>query len=317
MRQKRSQIAIWPAGLLCLGGLVLAASPASTTAALRSPFRDLLRPGQRILVDVQQRVRDWQSAPQFQAEEYAELEQVRQDLASAELRARKLLAENATLQQERDTLQAEMRIPIAKRGSLPLVVPNLLSANVLSKKTADHLRQAVAIDVGKRDAVDPLAYVLDGEQPLLDQGATTGIEPGQDVYSARNVIGRVDTVGRWTSSIRLITDPEYQALARLARKSDRGMLWGAAGRLEGDGAAHCRLRSIEATQLVSVGDLVFSVQGDGALPHPMFYGRVIEAELRPGAVEWDIRIEPAGNLDALRSVHVLRQSLNPLRMMAQ
>ncbi len=268
------------------------------------------------MLKLRQRIEDGQTAPGHNEELAAELTRAQEELAAAALRERGLLAKVAQIQEERDALRAELRIPTARRPGTPLAMPALLSANVLSRDTADRLRQMAMIAVGNQDEIDPAAYVLDGGQPLLDQGSSTGIEAGQNVYCARNVIGRIDAVGRWTSSVRLITDPEYHSLARLGRLTDDGMIWGAAGRLEGDGETHCVLRSIDATQSVSEGDLVFTAAGDGALPDPMLYGRVIKAELRSGAVEWEIRIEPAADLRALRNVHVLRQTLNPLRTMA-
>jgi len=302
--------------LFLLAGVVLAASPEASATRLRSGFRDLLKPGQQATLTAARRIENWHQRLETEEQETDALAELQSKLATSQLRERKLIAELAEAEKKIAQLRDDLKIPYPKTGSAPLVRNDLLDANVLSRETADRLRQRATVDLGERDDVDAAAYVLDAEQPLLDQGETTGVAAGQEIYSARNIVGRVDRVGRWTSTFRLITDPEYRAWARLARKTGRGVVWGTAGRLEGDGEGHCRLRSISASEPVTVGDLVYSAGADGGLPAPMFYGRVIQAELEPGAVEWDVLIEPAADLENLQTVRILRQGFEPTRMMA-
>ncbi len=308
---------MWVPALLSLAGVVLAASPQQTWRAVRNGIRDLLRPGQLAALSVQEHLRTALEAKPAEESLIAELQSSREQIQSAKLRERKLAVEAAKLHERIEQLETALRIPKAKQQSRPLVVSELLPATVLSRDRAAELRRRTTIALGADARIDPETYILDGEQPLLDQGETTGIAAGQSVSWGRNMVGRIADVGVWTSTIRLITDPDYRGLARLARSAEGGMIWGATGRLRGNGSAKCVLHSIDATELVSVGDLVFTAEQKEALSGPMFYGRVTKAELRPGAVEWEIEIEPAADLQQLTRVHVLRNKLNPLRMMAQ
>ena len=287
---------------------------------LHSRFRGLVQDGMmpgltavRGLRDGLGNWRDHRRQAQIGTEQRNEFEQ---QVAELRLREQRLLIENARSQDRIRELEASTRLPQAGSQSSPLVVNELLTTRVLGGETAARLQRRAILQAGEIDGVDEAAFVLDGGQPLLDTGMESGVDVGLDVYSGRFVVGRISRVGRWTSSLRLITDSEYQALARLGRPTESGMLWGTLGRLKGEGTSLCRL-SIDAKQIVSEGDLVFTGDRDGALPDPMLYGRVVKAKLRPGAVEWEIWVEPAAELDSLQKVHVLRQTLNPLRVLAQ
>jgi cell shape-determining protein MreC len=63
-----------------------------------------------------------------------------------------------------------------------------------------------------------------------------------------------------------------------------------------------------------VGDGVYTSATSAALPEPMFYGTIIKAELDETAREWTIEIEPAVKPEKLRSVAILKQSINPVRI---
>jgi cell shape-determining protein MreC len=114
--------------------------------------------------------------------------------------------------------------------------------------------------------------------------------------------------------LQLVTDPGFSGRARLARQTSRGLAFGSEGTLVGGGANLCRLKRI--MEPVNVGDEVYSGGTDGVLPYPMFYGRVVRAELEEGATEWSIDVEPAAKLDRFDRVQILRMSLNPSRLMA-
>jgi rod shape-determining protein MreC len=319
MSKSEGKPSSWLPIMLCLAGIVATVLPTGWQKHFRSTVRDGLKPGLTTVHEMRMvavRWSDrWERARSGGGGSSAELEQ---QLEASRIDQRRLLIANARLQQQVGELETMARLPKPRRTSQPLIVNELVAANVVGHEKAMRATRQATIDAGKEDGLDEAAFVVDGTQPLLDQGADSGVKIGMEVYSGRAVVGRILATGRWTSSLRLVTDSDYRALARLGRPTRSGMIWGSEGRLKGNGTTQCGLHSIDATQLVSEGDLVFtSSHSDDALPDPMYYGRVVKAELRPGAVQWDIIVEPAADLDRLQTVHVLRQKINPLRMMAQ
>ena len=73
------------------------------------------------------------------------------------------------------------------------------------------------------------------QRPRLDQGSEAGVEPELDVLIGRCVVGRIASVGHWTSALEPITDPRYRGLAQIIRPSDQGGSFGAEGILVGQG----------------------------------------------------------------------------------
>ena len=54
---------------------------------------------------------------------------------------------------------------------------------------------------------------------------------GDAVYAGRIVIGKIAEVGRFSSTLRLVTDSGYSGRARLARRTSQGLVFGAEGTL--------------------------------------------------------------------------------------
>ena len=49
----------------------------------------------------------------------------------------------------------------------------------------------------------------------------------------------------------------------------------------------------------------------------MYYGLVSQMELEPNGEEWSIVVDPAVEWEHVQSVQVLRDSLNPVRILGQ
>ena len=160
------------------------------------------------------------------------------------------------------------------------------------------------LERGAVDGVRESTLVLEDNRSLLDQGADAGLAPGQPVYSGRNVVGKIAVVGRWTSTVCPVTDPEFRGLAQLARSSGNRLLFGPQAILVGCGERLCRLTLIPATEPVSVGDEVYTGQRDAALPYPLYYGKVVSALIKPGALHWEIRVQPAVQRIAAPTVQI-------------
>jgi cell shape-determining protein MreC len=235
------------------------------------------------------------------------------ELALWKNRCRQLQIEQALLREKLNRLERTAAYPFRPARGQPLVVPDLLEAGVVGHETAVRWRSGAFLDKGAADGLVEDALVLEAGATVLDQGRDTGIAVDQPVYAGRVVVGKIARVGRWISSVQPVTDGAYRAMAQLYRRTPDGMVAGPQGILVGQNGPRCRLTLIEATAAVSEGDEVYTAVGEDTFPYPMYYGSVVKAELKPGALEWDVWVQPAST-DERRRVAVLRQKINPARL---
>jgi cell shape-determining protein MreC len=298
---------------LCLIGFGLMFVPADATRPIRCLVRDALGPGQAVLQGGLRRGRAWM-AELGDSPISSQRADGRDDaLQSLQLENRRLELQIAVLRDQVDKLTQQQRLTPAAGSPPPLVTPKLVAARVLGEETAALWRGRKFLSVGVRGEIAESALVLDDARPLVDLGDDAGLSPGDETYAGRIVIGKIAEVGRYSSTLRLVTDPGYSGRARLARRTSRGLVFGAEGTLVGDGSDLCWLRHI--SDPVNVGDEVFTGGADGLLPLPMYYGKVVRAELEPGATEWSVRVQPAATAERLESVLILRRAVNDDRVL--
>lgn len=288
------------AGLVLALGLALA--PERWSAAMKGPVATLLRPGQLSMLTV----REFGSRAvirlksHFQtAARLAELERERQRLICEN---RRLAAEVTAARTPRSDSAGD-----SEDGLEPLLTARCVNARVLGEQARAFLGRQHLLDAGTEAGVRPGALVVETPPGLIDQGRDVGLEAGQLVLSRRGVWGKVVAVGRWTSTVRTVTEPGYRDLVRLGDSGPEGILEGAGGDL-------ARVRLVEVTEPVAVGDPVYSAAGKGFLSEPPLYGRVVRAERPVGAAYWEIWVQPAVNPNRQVEVTVLRITLNPLRV---
>lgn len=313
MRGRSSRATTITAVLLCVGAVALHVAPARVQEGIQTGLRDALRPGQVMVRRAEQWGRGW-SAANRSAEEGALTGRLEEELSAWKQRCRELQLANTRLQEQLAAGEQErsLRWPVSPRD--PLVVPELVSASVLGEEAATLLRGGALIDFGSQPGLAESTLVLEDSRPLIDQGRDAGMEAGQAVYRGRAVVGRIAKVGRWVSTLQHVTDSEYRGFAQVARPTTAGLAWGPRGILVGCGEALCRLTEISSTESVDAGDEVYAA--DTSFPEPMYYGRVVEAELEAGGLRWRVLVEPAVPRDGLRMVQVLRRTVNPARLRA-
>lgn len=237
-------------------------------------------------------------------------------LQSLKALVRRQQIEVAELKTQLQTDSQIGRFPFVTQSNASLVVPELLTANILSHHGSDGLAESIVIDKGTFQQIQHESFVLESTNPIIDQGADQSLKTGQPVYAGRCVVGRIQETGRWTSALQLTTNPEYSGRARLARKTSEGLTFGAEGILEGIGNGLCRLTGIPDTQPVAVGDEVYTGGQSVMLRDPMFYGQIVKADLLPGSA-WDIVVKPPLETQSLTQVVVLRAMVNPIRILGQ
>ncbi len=135
-------------------------------------------------------------------------------------------------------------------------------------------------------------------------------------FAGRCLVGRIVEAGRWTSSLQLITDPDFRSKAVVA-------VGGATAQfsqpflLEGTGNGECRLVQVPASLRVFEGDAVYTVPGDKAIDVPMLLGHVVSIVQTDGALSQDIVVHPATDPASVRAVQIVTTKLNPLRILSQ
>ena len=314
-------------------GFGLLFAPDTQTDRLEAFVHDAALPGLRVINQAKAQTVTWPlqmnellervsaDSPTLAAKDQDDL-QAR--IVGLEDEVRRLQSQNAQLLKELDQSRAQSASPYLAEPGTPLFIPELLEASIIA---ADDVSVAVQrasaqriVDVGQTDGIVPADFVVspgqsraDSHQLLIDQGNSDGIHADQPVFAGRCVLGKVQQVGRWTSSLLPVTDSDYRGRAQLLRQTDRGLVVGPEGILTGDGKSGCQLNFIAATEPVVVGDEVYTAVEGISLPVPMYYGRVTAAELPEGSPYWDIYVKPAETIDAQQSVQVLRVILNPAR----
>lgn len=217
---------------------------------------------------------------------------------------------------EQVRLQAEQRLSAADVQSaaylidspLPLIAEELIPANWIGTIGSITGEPHPLVAVGSREGIAADELVLDDSAPHLDRGEQSGVESEALVLEGRSLVGRIGQVGRWTSTIQPITDPAFRLSVQLLRGDGQQSLLGARGVLSGQGDGTCRITYVDSTQPVVVGDLVVTSADDPSVPAMLLCGRVIEARLQEGSLEWLIVVEPAVATDDLTTVAILHQS---------
>lgn len=280
---------------------VLALLPGRWTAPIRGGAATLLRPGQTAALGLRRhaaRATTWVKC-HFQAAGR---------LAEAEAELQRLAEENRRLAAE--LAAAQTRPPDAASDTAEddgrLLTAHCVPALVLGRQARAFLGRHHLLDVGSRDGIEPDALVVDAPG-LIDRGRDADLATGQLVLAGQRVWGKIVELGSHTSVVRGVTEPGFRDLVQL------GSARGPQGILEGTGEPFPRIRLVEVTQPVSVGDPIYAAAGKGVLPVPLLYGRIVRLERPAGAAYWEIWMQPAV-ADQPEQVAVLRTVLNPLRV---
>jgi cell shape-determining protein MreC len=300
--------------LLSCIGVVLLFTSEEETDRVKTIVRDALGPGQLLLNDALDRSNKSIQKLRQPSDHTKKLDHLRTLLAKGKHWNRRLKIRNALLRKRLADKEKTGSTPFPVVASESLLVPELLEAIVLGEENATLWRSGKLIDKGRADGLLESALVLEDSNPLIDQGSDAGLKTGQPVYAGRIVIGRVAQVGRLSSTYEPVTHPNYLGRARLARKTQEGLVFGAGGIIAGRGQPLCRLERVNSTEPVSVGDEVYTDTSDGLFPEPMYYGKVVKVKLPPGSPRWEITVKPAASELSPQTVQILRKRINPVRI---
>jgi len=171
-------------------------------------------------------------------------------------------------------------------------------------------REALLSLLGARDTLRNIprrtARVIDAqisnfERTIeLDKGSRDGIKVGMPVETGAGLIGRVSQVSVTRARVELLTDPNFDAGARLVRSGDDGVA-------SGKGAGkNLIVNFIELETVVIPGETVVTSGFQGStFPEGLLIGTVVD--VTPNAVQDTQRITvyPSADLDRIRWVSVI------------
>ncbi len=304
----------------CLIAIGFGFAPSNVQSWVRSVVRDGLSPGVQLASETRELVAAEMKRRLLGDDERALSEQIsnfKSEIANLEqqLRRERLIVQRT----QRKQLLALQRHDESHRpiDPPPLIVPQVVQASVLGEELASTWRSTGGklLDRGRSNGLTETALVLESNVALLDQGADSGLAPDLPVFAGSCVIGKLQHVGRWSSTWLPLTDKRFRGRARLARLTTDGLVFKGEGVLVGNGNDRCLLTKISSTEEpVSEGDEVFSLETPGGFETPLFYGTVTRAELAAGATHWEIEVRPAVDPRVARSVCVVRPQVNPKRL---
>ncbi|MBD3674581.1 MAG: rod shape-determining protein MreC [Planctomycetaceae bacterium] len=264
----------------------------------------------------------------YRSEETQRIEQLVQEHERErqrwELAARQQILLLAEARERFERRQSEEESPFLISEHRPLIEADVVSAEVLSSRQIASLERQLLIEVTQVTDAHPDQLVLQAsenskdamrsaENLIIDRGTHAGVRESLPVMAGRCVVGKLADVGRRISRVQLITDPGYRGRARILRQFEDGYAYGPEGVFEGLGEELCRLRYVSSSNSIRVGDEVFTDDPLTSSTMPMYYGRIVKAELEENAHEWSIWVKPGCRFDTLSQVQILREQLTPLR----
>jgi cell shape-determining protein MreC len=307
--------------LALAASLALGLAPRRFTQRLSDAWREAVSPGLRI-VDLTADLID-RSSKSLRPENDRRLADAQRQIAELNDQLRKsetqlLLARSGSLTSAPQSFAKTN--DTGDSGQLPpLLVTHCIPARVLGAQAQSFLRSREILDVGRAQGVAQRALVIDEPpdrltRPLLDQGGDANISADHLVLAGNRVLGKVAEVGPHTCTVTQVTDPGYRDLVQVATRRDGRLRVTARGVLSGRGEPLCKIESVEASEPITLGDLVFTVD-DGVLDGPLLYGRVARVARNAAAAKWEIWMEPSFCADAPPAkVSVLAIDLNPSRL---
>lgn len=241
-------------------------------------------------------------------------EPMSQEMARLELARRQLEIQTAELRRQLQELEARASAPLNVTPHPTLMKHAAIEALVLGRLGLATPERQLIINLGTSSGIRSEELVISHSDLLIDLGTDHGLSADDLLLTGQTLWGRVVQSGRWTSTVRRLTDGEFRTAVRLVRSSPQGPVFGARGILVGTGTG-CHLEQVSATEPVSVGDHIYT---DAAVtsPHPLYCGLVTAAELEPSDSFWTIEVQPAAEEQPDKLV-VLRPELNALRLSAE
>ncbi len=132
----------------------------------------------------------------------------------------------------------------------------------------------------------------------IDKGSSLGLRVGMPVLSANGLLGQIESVSQFSSTVRLITDSQSGVAAFLQSSRIEGIVTGSA-----EGLVY--LSYIPLTATVQPGDVVVTSGAGGVYPKGIAIGEVVSVDYSPTDVYQTIIIKPITRVSTYEEVLVL------------
>lgn len=194
-----------------------------------------------------------------------------------------LIAQNERLKVERLRLQVRLE-KFIELESENRRLRNLLDSSV---KTSEKVLIAELLSVD----MNPF-----NRRIVLNKGRRHGVFDGQSLVDSQGVMGQVASVGPFSSTALLITDPSHALPVQFHRTGLRAIA-------VGSGAADLlTLSHIPNNADIRVGDLLVTSGLGGRFPHGYPVGRVTRVQRDSGQPFASVDVEPSARLERNREV---------------
>ena len=175
-----------------------------------------------------------------------------------------------------------------------------------------------ALDFKERSRFDVVAAQVTRRQPTswwqtleIDRGEKSGIAQAGStntkiataytVVTDRGLVGKIDRLGDYHSTVILLTDEACQVHAKVEGSPETGIIQGQ--REQFGSAPMLRLRFLSANARLREGMRVFSTGAGGVFPADLLLGEVVRVE--PGPLSTEAVVRPSVDFQNLSTVFVL------------
>lgn len=135
----------------------------------------------------------------------------------------------------------------------------------------------------------------------LDKGKSSGVQVGNPVVTDLGLVGRVVQVANFSSTVLLLSDPNFAAGVRFANAAGVGLAVG-----EGSGSS-LNVQLVDPGTSLAKGEVVFTSGLSGEVfPAGIPVGRVVSAYTPPGGLQEQVTLSPLAPVGNLQFVDVLK-----------
>ena len=133
---------------------------------------------------------------------------------------------------------------------------------------------------------------------IVDKGSLNGIRQGMSVVNALGVVGKVSEVGKTTSKVLLLTDPQFSVAAKVQRPRESVLVTGSLKGL-------CRLKFLNDSADIRLGDKVITSKLSTTFPESIVIGEVVDIIKNEKNGALDCWVKPAVALSQLEEVLII------------
>ncbi|MGE0268987.1 MAG: rod shape-determining protein MreC [Candidatus Omnitrophota bacterium] len=133
---------------------------------------------------------------------------------------------------------------------------------------------------------------------IIDKGSRDGVAVGQPVVNESGVVGKIAEVSETKSKIITVIDPQFSAAIMVQRSRESGVV---SGTLKGI----CRLKFINETADILVGDQIITSKLSSAFPDSLMIGEVIEVDKGTRNSAKECLVKPIVSFSQLEEVLII------------